>query len=158
MKFKNLSLIAGAFALSLTAVPFSVKAETTSNAPVRLGQTQPTQPTQPTKPAQQSGGIQLTPEQQTKLEQIRLSVRKQIVEQVLTKEQRTQIQTAMQSGKSGPEAFQGLTLTPKQQTQLRQIMVTSQQQQEAVLTADQKAELARLRQQNSIPGTSAPKK
>jgi protein CpxP len=154
MKFKNLSLIAGAIALSLTAVPFSVKAETTSNAPVRLAQAQ----TQPTKPAQQSGGIQLTPEQQTKLEQIRLGVRKQIVEQVLTKEQRAQIQTAMQSGKSGPEAFQGLTLTPKQQTQLRQIMVTSQQQQEAVLTPEQKAELTRLRQQNANPNTSAPKK
>jgi Spy/CpxP family protein refolding chaperone len=152
MKFKNLSLIAGAFALSLTAVPFSVKAETASNAPVRLAQTQPT------KPAQQSGGIQLTPDQQTKLEQIRLSVRKQIVEQVLTKEQRTQIQTAMQSGKTGPEAFQGLTLTQKQQTQLRQIMVTSQQQQEAILTPEQKTELARLRQQNSTPSTSAPKK
>jgi periplasmic protein CpxP/Spy len=151
MKFKNLSLIAGAFALSLTAVPFSVKAETTSNAPVRLAQTQPT------KPAQQSGGIQLTPEQQTQIEQIRGNVRKQI-EQVLTKDQRTQIQTATQSGKSGREAFQALTFTPKQQTQLRQIMLTSQQQMEAVLTSEQKTELARLRQQNSIPGTSAPKK
>jgi len=151
MKFKNLSLIAGAFALTLTAVPFSVKAETTSNAPVRQAQTQPT------KPAQPSGGIQLTPEQQTQIEQIRGNVRKQI-EQVLTKEQRTQIQTATQSGKSGREAFQGLTFTPKQQNQLRQIMLSSQQQQEAVLTADQKAELGRLRQQNSTPATSAPKK
>ena len=153
MKFKNLSLIAGAFALSLTAVPFSVKAETTSNAPVRLAQTQ----TQPTKPAQQSGGIQLTPQQQTQIEQIRGNVRKQI-EQVLTKEQRTQIQTAMQSGKSGREAFQGLTFSQKQQTQLQQIMLSSQQQMEAVLTSDQKAELARLRQQNSTPGASVPKK
>ncbi|MBW4569003.1 MAG: hypothetical protein KME31_13560 [Tolypothrix carrinoi HA7290-LM1] len=149
MKFKNLSLIAGAIALSLTAIPFSVKAETTSAAPVRLAQTQPTKPAQ--------GGIQLTPQQQTQIEQIRGNVRKQI-EQVLTKDQRTQIQTAMQSGKSGREAFQGLTFTPKQQTQLQQIMVSSQQQMEAVLTSDQKAELARLRQQNSIPGTSAPKK
>ena len=151
MKLKNLSLIAGAIALSLTAVPFSVKAETTSAAPVRLAQTQPT------KPPQQSGGIQLTPQQQTQIEQIRGNVRKQI-EQVLTKDQRTQIQTAMQSGKSGREAFQGLTFTPKQKTQLQQIMVSSQQQMEAVLTSDQRAELTRLRQQNSSSGTSAPKK
>lgn len=156
MKFKNLSLIAGAFALSLTAVPFSVKAETTSNAPVRLGQTQPTQPTQPTKPAQQSGGIQLTPEQQTQIEQIRGNLLKQ-VDQVLTKEQRTQIQTAIQSGKSQREAFAAV-ITPKQRTQLQQIMLSSQQQMEAVLTSEQKAQLARLRQQNSTPGTSAPKK
>ncbi len=153
MKFKNLSLIAGAIALTLTAVPFSVKAETTSNAPARLAQAQ----TQPTKPAQQSGGIQLTPQQQTQIEQIRGNVRKQI-EQVLTKDQRTQIKTAMQSGKSGREAFQGLTFSQKQQTQLQQIMVSSQQQMEAVLNSDQKAELARLRQENSSSGASVPKK
>jgi len=151
MKFKNLSLIAGAIALSLTAVPFSVKAETTSNAPLQLAQTQPT------KPAQQRGGIQLTPQQQTRIEEIRGNVRKQI-EEVLTKDQRTQIKTAMQSGKSGREAFQGLTFSQKQQTQLQQIMVSSQQQMEAVLTSDQKAELARLRQPNANPGASAPKK
>jgi periplasmic protein CpxP/Spy len=155
MKFKNLSLIAGAFALTLTAVPFSVKAETTSNAPARLAQAQ-AQP-QPTKPAQPSGGIQLTPEQQTQIEQIRLGVRKQI-EEVLTPDQRKTIQTAMQSGKSGREAFQGLKFTPTQQNKLRQIMLSSQQQMEAVLTSDQKAELVRLRQQNSTPTTSAPKK
>lgn len=149
MKFKNLSLIAGAIALSLTAVPFKVKAETTSTAPLQLAQRQPTKPNQ--------GGIELTPQQQTQIEQIRGNVRKEI-EQVLTKEQRTQIQTAMQSGKSGREAFAGLTFTPKQQSQLQQIMISSQQKMEAVLTSDQKAELARLRQQNSIPGTSAPKK
>ncbi len=151
MKFKNLSLIAGAFALTLTAVPFSVKAETTSNAPVRLAQTQ----TQPTKPAQQSGDIQLTPEQKTQIEQIRNNVFKQ-VDQVLTKDQRTQIQTAIQSGKSQREAFAAV-ITPKQRTQLQQIMLSSQQQMEAVLTPEQKAQL-RLRQQNSTPTTSAPKK
>lgn len=148
MKFKNLSLIAGAIALSLTAVPFSVKAETTSQAPGRLAQTQPTKPNQ--------RGIELTPQQQTRIEEIRGNVRKQI-EGVLTKDQRTQIQTAMQSGKSGREAFQGLTFTPKQQTELQKIMVSSQQQMEAVLTTDQKAELARMRQQNPN-GTSGSKK
>jgi protein CpxP len=136
MKFKNLSLIAGAIALSLTAVPFSVKAETTSQAPVRLAQTQPTKPNQ--------GGIQLTPQQQTQIEQIRGNVRKEI-EQVLTKEQQTQIKTAMEAGKPPREAFAALRFTPKQQTQLQKIFITSQQQMEAVLTSDQKAELARMR-------------
>lgn len=151
MKFKNLSLIAGAIALTLTAVPFSVKAETTSQAPARLAQAQ----AQPTKPAQ--GGIQLTPQQQTKIEQIRGNVRKQI-EEVLTKDQRTQIKTAMEAGKPAREAFGALKFSPQQQTQLQQIMVSSQQQMEAVLTADQKAELARLRQQNSLPAASGSKK
>lgn len=150
MKFKNLSLIAGAIALSLTTVPFSVKAETTSAARVRLAQTQPT------KPAQQSGGIQLTPQQQTKIEQIRGNVRKQI-EQVLTQDQRTEIKTAMEAGKPPREAFGALKFSPQQQTKLQQIMVSSQQQMEAVLTADQKAELARMRQQNANPGASTKK-
>ena len=149
MKFKNLSLIAGAIALSLTAVPFSVNAETTSQAPVRLAQTQPTKPAQ--------GGIQLTAQQQTQIEQIRGDVRKRI-EGVLTKEQRTQIKTAMAAGKPPREAFAALTFTPKQQTELQKIMVSSQQQMEAVLTSDQKAELARLRQQNQNPATSGSKK
>jgi periplasmic protein CpxP/Spy len=148
MKLKDLSLIAGAIALTLTAVPFSVKAETTGT-PLQLAQSQPTKPPQ--------GGIQLTPQQQTKIEQIRGNVRKQI-EQVLTQDQRTQIKTAMEAGKPPREAFGALKFSPQQQTQLQQIMVSSQQQMEAVLTSDQKAELARLRQQNSIPGTSAPKK
>jgi periplasmic protein CpxP/Spy len=148
MKFKNLSLIAGAIALTLTAVPFSVKAETTSGMPLQLAQSQQTKPRQ---------GIQLTPQQQTQIEEIRGNVRKQI-EEVLTKEQRTQIKTAMEAGKPPREAFGALKFSPQQQTQLQQIMVSSQQQMEAVLTSDQKAELARLRQQNSIPGTSAPKK
>ncbi|MBD0262383.1 MAG: Spy/CpxP family protein refolding chaperone [Tolypothrix sp. Co-bin9] len=151
MKFKNLSLIAGAIALSLTAVPFSVKAETTSQAPARLAQAQ----AQPKQPAQ--GGIQLTPQQQTKIEQIRGNVRKQI-EGVLTKDQRTQIKTAMEAGKPAREAFGALKFSPQQQTQLQQIMVSSQQQMEAVLTADQKAELARLREQNSLPAASGSKK
>jgi protein CpxP len=149
MKFKNLSLIAGAIALTLTAVPFSVKAETTSQAPARLAQAQPTKPAQ--------GGIQLTPQQQTKIEQIRGNVRKQI-EGVLTKDQRTQIKTAMEAGKPAREAFGALKFSPQQQTQLQQIMVSSQQQMEAVLTPDQKAELARLREQNSLPAASGSKK
>ena len=148
MKFKNLSLVAGAIALSLMVVPSGVKAETIKLAPIQLAQNPPARP-----PAQ--GGIQLSPKQQSQIEQIRGNVRKQI-EGVLTKDQRTQVKTAMEAGKPPREAFAALSFTPQQKNQLQQIMISSQQQMEGVLTNDQKAELVKLRQQNPAQGTQAP--
>ncbi|MCV3213147.1 hypothetical protein OGM63_06345 [Plectonema radiosum NIES-515] len=159
MKFKNLSLIAGALtkcapscalALSLTAVPFSVKAEISKSAPIQLAQNPPAKP-----PAQR--GIKLTPEQQTEFRKIDNGIRDQ-VKKLMTPQQLQQIQTAIDSGKSQREAFGAINFTPEQQAELQKIFITSQQQREALLTTDQKAQLARLRQQNSVPTTSVPKK
>lgn len=152
MKFKNLSLIAGAIALTLTAVPFSVKAETTNSAPIQLAQNPPAKPD-----AQRGIQIKLTPKQQTEFRKIDNGIRDQ-VKKVMTPQQLQQIQTAMESGKSGREAFAAVNFTPEQQAQLQKIFITSQQQKEALLTADQQAQLARLRQPNANPGASAPKK
>lgn len=153
MKFKNLSLIAGAFAfaLTLTAVPFSVKAETTKSAPIQVAQNPPAQP-----PAQRGIQIKLTAEQQTKFKKIDSGIRDQ-VKKVMTPQQLQQIQTAMESGKSPREAFAAINFTPEQQAQLQKIFITSQQQKEALLTNDQKAELARFRQQSANPGASSKK-
>ncbi|NEU71029.1 hypothetical protein PI95_000165 [Hassallia byssoidea VB512170] len=151
MKFKNLSLIAGAIALSLTAVPFSVKAETTKSAPIQLAQNPPAKP-----PAERGIQIQLTPQQQTEFRKIDNGIRDQ-VQKVMTPQQLQQIKTAMESGKSGREAFAAVNFSPEQQAQLQKIFITSQQQKEALLTADQKAQLARFRQQNGN-GTSGSKK
>lgn len=152
MKFKNLSLIAGAIALSLTAVPFSVKAETTKSAPIQLAQNPPAQP-----PAQRGIQIKLTPQQQTQFRKIDNGIRDQ-VKKLMTPQQLQQIKTAMESGKSGREAFAAVNFTTEQQAQLQKIFITSQQQKEALLTADQKAQLAQFRQQNANSGAEAPKK
>ncbi|GAX44381.1 hypothetical protein NIES4075_53990 [Tolypothrix sp. NIES-4075] len=152
MKSKNLSLIAGAIALSLTAVPFSVKAETSKSAPIQLAQNPPAKP-----PAQRGIQIQLTPQQQTEFRKIDNGIRDQ-VQKLMTPQQLQQIKTAMESGKSGREAFAAVNFTPEQQAQLQKIFITSQQQKEALLTADQKAQLARFRQQNGNSGTSGSKK
>ncbi|MGI2906830.1 hypothetical protein [Tolypothrix sp. VBCCA 56010] len=152
MKFKNLSLIAGAIALSLTAVPFSVKAETTKSAPIQLAQNPPAKP-----PAQSGIQIQLTPQQQTEFRKIDNGIRDQ-VQKVITPQQLQQIQTAREAGKSPSEVSAAANLTPQQQAELQKIFITSQQKKEALLNADQKAQLARFRQQNANPGASAPKK
>lgn len=152
MKFKNLSLIAGAIALSLTAVPFSVKAETTKSAPIQLAQNPPAKP-----PAQSGIQIQLTPQQQTEFRKIDNGIRDQ-VQKVITPQQLQQIQTAREAGKSPSEVSAAANLTAQQQAELQKIFITSQQKKEALLNADQKAQLARFRQQNANPGASAPKK
>ena len=152
MKFKNLSLIAGAFALTLTAVPFSVNAETTKSAPIQLAQNPPAQP-----PAQRGIQIKLTRQQQAEFRKIDNGIRDQ-VQKLMTPQQLQQIKTAMESGKSGREAFGAINLTSEQQAEFQKIYITSQQQKEALLTRDQKAQLARFRQQNASPGTSTPKK
>ncbi len=64
----------------------------------------------------------------------------------------------MAAGKSPRDAFGSLTFSSDQQTKLQQIMVTSQQKMEAVLTPEQKAELVRMRQQNAGSATQGPTK
>jgi Caspase domain len=122
--------------------PVSIATNTPPPTPIAKPTISPTSPVPIAKPT-----ISLTQQQQTQIEQIRANVRKQI-EQVLTQEQRAQIQAALSAGESGREAFTALEFTPQQRTQLERIMVRSQQQMEAVLTPAQRAELVRLRHQN----------
>ncbi|NWF58076.1 MAG: hypothetical protein HXY43_01835 [Fischerella sp.] len=139
MKLRNLSLIAGAIALSLSVIPQrSVQAEIAPKATLQLAQNQ--QQPQPQPPR-----IELTDQQKTQLQQINAKVRSQ-VEQVLTPKQREQIKTAMQTGQPPQQAFAALNFTPQQKSQLQQIFVSMRQQQEAVLTPQQKQQLDQYRQ------------
>ncbi|PMB19710.1 hypothetical protein [Fischerella thermalis] len=138
MKLKNLSLIAtAAAALSFTVIPQrSVQAESAPKVPLQLAQAN--QQLQPPR-------IQLSQQQQQKIAQIRANARNSI-EKVLTQKQRDQIKTAMQSGQPPQQAFAALDFTPQQKTQLQQILVSSQQQMEAVLTPQQKKQLDQYRE------------
>lgn len=145
MKLRQISLIAGAIALSFTTIPQrSVQAEIAPKAPLQLAQ-QPAQKPAPAQQAPQPLRIQLSEQQQQKIASIRANVRDQI-KNVLTKQQRDQIESAMKAGQPPQQAFAALQFTQKQQQDLQRIMKSSQEQMEAVLTPAQKQELARYRQ------------
>jgi periplasmic protein CpxP/Spy len=136
MKLKKLSLIAAAFALSLTATSSPVKAETTKASPLVVAQGQ-----------QQAPGprIQLSDAQKTEMEKIRLDTRSRI-EKIFTAQQKKQLQAAIKAGQPPQQAFGSLKFTPEQQTRLRDIMQSSQQKVEAILTPEQKQQLVQMRQ------------
>lgn len=137
MKLKTLSLIAGAIALSLTATPFAVKAETTSSSPLVVAQ------------VRQKGQYQnlgLTDAQKAQMAEINRNAREQM-NNILTPEQREQLKTAMQNRQGKRNAFDSLNLTDDQKTQLRAIRESKKTQMEAVLTDEQKQQLQKFREE-----------
>jgi periplasmic protein CpxP/Spy len=148
MKLKTLSILASALVLTVTAAPFAVQAQTTS----------PT--TQPginalNKVKRGKGfwqQLNLTPEQKTRIKEIQRNTRTQI-EAVFTPEQKAKLQAAMQArreqraqgqrpqGRRQGKKFAELNLTPEQKTRMQQIRQSTQQQIEAVLTAEQRQKL-----------------
>ncbi|MEM1395685.1 MAG: hypothetical protein AAF757_23185 [Cyanobacteria bacterium P01_D01_bin.116] len=127
MKLKKLSLLAGAIAVAFSITPLAANAQVNSNAPQRVAQAN-----RPSPP-----DLKLSQQQISKITEIRTKTRNQI-QAVLTKQQRDKIQTDLQAGKSPQQVFASIQFTQKQQNELRNIMVGSQQQMEGVLDAKQK--------------------
>ncbi len=148
MKFKNISLLA-ALALSLTAVPHAANAKPTQ----AVAQNQQT-PRDVAAPPQ----IKLSPQQKSEIDKIRNNVRSQI-EQVLTAQQRKDVQAGLKAGQPPREVFSALKFTQQQQQQLREIMIASQRQMEGVLTTEQKQQIQKYQQsrQNARPAGQQPK-
>ncbi|WP_026733662.1 Spy/CpxP family protein refolding chaperone [Fischerella sp. PCC 9605] len=140
MKLSKLFLIAGAAALSLTAIPFAVKAETTSSSSLILAQTTET-PVREKGPFQRLG---LTDAQKNQMEEIRRNTRAEI-DRILTPEQRQQLETARQNRQGKRQVWRNLNLTEEQRTQMQQIMQSKRSQMEAVLTPEQKQQLQEFR-------------
>ncbi|WGV26237.1 Spy/CpxP family protein refolding chaperone [Halotia branconii] len=152
MKLKSLSLIAGAIALTLTAIPFTVKAQTSSSSPLIVAQT----------PKKQRGawqGLELTDAQKAQMQSIRRDTRAKI-EAILTPEQKAKLAAAKQARQAQRQAGQGqrqanrgqrkgwveLNLTEAQKTQMRQIRESSKQQMQAILTPEQQAKLKQFQE------------
>jgi periplasmic protein CpxP/Spy len=148
MKLKNFSLIVGAIAISLTATPFAVKAETTN----QIAQT----PRQAPAQAPANDPIQLTPPQVAKIDQIRAQTRAQI-EAILTPKQLETLKTALGNRQGVNSAFAAMNLSADQQNRMRQVIQTSQQQIANVLTPAQKERLRQLQQNRTSAPNSAPK-
>ncbi len=139
MKFKFISLIAGAVAIAFLATPLGAKAQDTSSGP-SPGVTQPTQHHSP------YADLNLTQQQQDQLAQIKSDTHSRI-NQVLTSDQQNQLQAAIQAGQKRGEAFKSLNLSQEQMTQIKQIWQSSRQQMRAVLTPEQQQQLRAKAQQ-----------
>ncbi|GAB1544506.1 hypothetical protein NUACC21_71820 [Scytonema sp. NUACC21] len=140
MQLKNLSLVVGALALSLTATSIAVNAEMTTSSPFLVAQKQFGE----RGPWKRLG---LTDAQKSQLSEIRRGTREEI-DRILTEEQREQLKTAMQNqNRQGgwKRAISSLNLSEQQKTQLREIMRSQKTKMEAVLTEEQKAQLQKYR-------------
>ncbi|QIR40147.1 P pilus assembly/Cpx signaling pathway, periplasmic inhibitor/zinc-resistance associated protein [Tolypothrix sp. PCC 7910] len=184
MKVKTLSLVAGAIALTLTATPFAAQAQRgfSGHKQVVAQNTNGQRGERSNKGAWQQLG--LTDAQKTQIQQIRRDTRTQI-EGILTQEQKDQLKAqfeqrqaqrgqrraqgaqrpqGQQPGEFGKRGFESLNLTEDQKTQIKQIMQTSQQKIQALLTPEQRTKLqqmrenarARWQQRNSNQGTQQP--
>ncbi|MDZ7962018.1 MAG: P pilus assembly/Cpx signaling pathway, periplasmic inhibitor/zinc-resistance associated protein [Aulosira sp. DedQUE10] len=162
MKVKTLSLLAGAIALTLTATPFAAQAQRGFSSRQQVAQVPNAQ--RPDKgPWQQLG---LTDAQKTQIQQIKRDSRTQI-EGILTQEQKDQLKAQFQQrqaqrsqrqaqggqrpqgqqpGQRGKKGFESLNLTETQKTQIKQIMESSQQKIQALLTPEQRTKFEQLRQ------------
>jgi periplasmic protein CpxP/Spy len=151
MKTKTLSLIAAAFALTLTATPLVAQAQEAS--PSR----QPGKEFAEKGPWKQLG---LTDAQKAKMQEIRRNTRAEM-EKVLTPEQKEQLKAAMQErrgqrsqgegrGEGGKgkknNPFASLNLSEAQKTRMQEIKESSKQQMEAVLTPAQREQMKQIQQ------------
>jgi protein CpxP len=155
MKIKTLSIIAGTFALALTATPFIAHAQTNTSQP---------QPRQEWKQKGPFAQLNLTPDQKTQIKQIHESTRTKI-EGVLTAEQKATLAKAKEEHKAKRQArrndnqkvqgegkgkhkggpFAELGLTADQKSQIKQIRESEKAQIDAILTPDQKTKLQQFK-------------
>lgn len=87
--------------------------------------------------------LNLTPQQQEQIRQIRESARQQM-QSVLTAEQRAQLEATRQQGRRP----QRPNLTEQQRQQMQQIRESTKQKIDAVLTPEQRARAEQLRQEH----------
>ena len=141
MKIKTLSLIAGAFALTLTAIPFAAKANTTLQTPLQIAQT----------PNHSGRGnffdsLELSDSQKAQIKQIHQETREQM-QKIITPEQEQAFKTAIQNHQGFKAARQAMNLSDQQKSDLKQIRKSSRDQIKAVLTPEQQTKLEQLHQQ-----------
>jgi periplasmic protein CpxP/Spy len=152
MNFKVLSLTAATIALTLTATSFAANAQNNVNTPVHQGHTQH-------KEGKKDGRFEklgLTETQRNQISEIRKQGRTEIINNVLTQEQRTQLENSQQDGKKG-EGFRQLNLTQDQKNQIKQIMESKKQQIDGILTPEQRQKLEQMKQDrrnNRRPSTN----
>jgi periplasmic protein CpxP/Spy len=160
----NFKLLASAIVLPLSlTMTLPAFAQTTDT---------PSAPTQADRMPRHARLLNLTPEQQAQLEEIRQNARSQI-DAILTSEQKAQLeaareerQQARQSGQPGerPEGrrgrgdrgFEALNLTADQRTQIEAVKNDTREQMDAILTPEQRQQLEQHRQQHEQRRQASP--
>lgn len=130
-----LPFLAGAVSLSL-AVATVLPAFAQANTPA---------PTESSELRKQNM-LNLTPEQREKMQQIKQSSREQI-DNILTAEQKAQLETAKQNGENPRQTFKSLNLTAEQRSQMKEIKRSSKEQMDAILTPEQRQQMQQYKQQ-----------
>jgi periplasmic protein CpxP/Spy len=141
MKFKALLLSVGAIALTLTATSF------TANAQNDVGKS-PNQREMRHKEWKKDGKFEklgLTESQRNQIAEIRKQSRSEIINNVLTQDQRTQLGNSNPDGKRGG-GFRDLNLTEDQKNKIKLIMDAKKQQIDGILTPEQRQKLAEMKQ------------
>jgi|UPI000373043C Spy/CpxP family protein refolding chaperone len=139
MKFAKLSLIFSTVILSLTTIPFAVKAETISSQIAQVPSPVPK------KGYGKINSLGLTDAQKAQIAAIRRQAQAQI-EAILTPQQLEQLKTARQNRQIKHQVWQNLNLTEEQKNRIREIRQAQKSQIEAILTPEQKQQLQQLRQ------------
>ena len=137
MKLNKLSLLAGAFALTLTAIPFAAQAEINSSSSTIVAQGQ--------KRQGKFERLNLTEDQKTQMQQIKESARAEM-QKILTPEQLQKLEAAKASGQKKRGVFRTLGLTDAQKAEMKKIKESKKAQFEAILTDEQKAQLQEMKQ------------
>jgi periplasmic protein CpxP/Spy len=137
MKFKALSLLAGAVALTLTTTNFVSNAQSDSNVPLVIAQAQ--------ELPEKFQSLGLSDEQKSQIRDIYSQMRSE-VSGVLTEEQRQQYQSAVQSGTPEKQALKSLQLSDEQKTQVKAIKDAKKEQIKGVLTEEQRQQLQKFKE------------
>ncbi len=134
---KKLSFLAGAIALTLTAIPFAAQAQFNSSEPIVVAQRQ--------KRGGWKNKLNLSEEQKAKMQEIKQNARTEM-EKILTREQLDKLEAAKASGQKKRGVWRTLNLTEDQKAQIKKIRENKKAQFQAILTDEQKAQMQEMRQ------------
>jgi Spy/CpxP family protein refolding chaperone len=144
MNFKSLSLAAGAIALTLTSTAFIANAQNNVNT----SSVQRYAQNKEWKKGDKNGKFEklgLTEAQRTQISEIKQRGRSEIINNVLTAEQRAQLESSNQGGEKG-RGFRQLNLTDAQKNQIKQIMESQKREIDGILTPEQRQKLQEMKQ------------
>lgn len=135
---KLLPLLVGTVSLALSAatIPAVFAQSNTPTAP---------------KERHQQNWLNLTPEQQTRMQQIKQAERQQM-DNILTAEQKTRLETARANRENPRQVFESLNLTDEQKAKMEEVRRASKEQMDAILTPEQRQQLQQRRPPRP-PGT-----
>lgn len=151
-KSLRLGILAATVALGAIAPVSLAKTPTPSPTPAATTPAKTPATTKPTteEPATLPTKIQLTKEQQAKMQAIRAERNKQIAA-VIPADQRAKFTAAIKDEQKLKPALQALKLTKEQQIKILEIVKKSNQEMIAVLTPQQKQQLQQLQSQTKKP-------